>query len=822
LVEPPVNPSYRKCDILESISKQISLEEKIRLLSGADFWSTHALPEIGLERIVLSDGPSGVRGALWDERHPSISLPSATSLASTWNPKSLEIAGQISAAEASQKGVRVVLGPTINIQRSPIGGRHFECYSEDPFLTGVLASAFVKGVQGLGVAGCPKHYVANDSENERFTYDALISEQALREVYLAPFEAAVKQSDPWMLMSSYNKTNGHSMSESPLLKNPLKTDWGFSGVVVSDWTAVKTVIESARSGQDLAMPGPLTPWQDGLLEAVKAGEVPESDIDEKVDRILLLAKRVGALKGSEPDSRADLLYTSPRESIRRMAADGMVLVRNDGILPLSQSILKLAVIGTHALKGRIMGGGSATVVPVAPVSPLQGLRAALPNVRIDFATGCHLSAGLEELPMSQCWIDDEANGARLRFFDDQDALILDEIRFASKFVKMDGELSKTAKRIVASTKFRALESGVHLFGGGGAGEIEISIDGTSIKTAETEFDPEDLLGALLSPPQTYVEKFLEEGESIDLLVSYKPSSLLAWNVASMTIGYQAPRRSDSEEMDFAVTLASEADAVVLVVGTTESVESEGYDRINLKLPGLQDELVRAVVAANPKTIVAVNAGAPVELPWLQDTAATLITWFPGEEFGNALADVLLGEEEPGGRMPNSWPFSLEDAIVSNTTPQDGCLTYSEGLNVGYRGFHKEQREPMLWFGAGLGYTSWVIESLRAPSQIITNSDLQIEVQITNTGNREGSHVVQAYLSCESSSVSRPSVWLAGFKKISAGPAETISVILTIDKSAFRHWNSGWEFEPATFKLVIASDSSLKDSLHTDVLVVKRP
>jgi beta-glucosidase len=237
---------------------------------------------------------------------------------------------------------------------------------------------------------------------------------------------------------------------------------------------------------------------------------------------------------------------------------------------------------------------------------------------------------------------------------------------------------------------------------------------------------------------------------------------------------------------------------------------------------LQDELVRAVVAANPKTIVAVNAGAPVELPWLQDTAATLITWFPGEEFGNALADVLLGEEEPGGRMPNSWPFSLEDAIVSNTTPQDGYLTYSEELNVGYRGFHKEQREPMLWFGSGLGYTSWLIESIQAPSQISANSDLQLEVQITNTGSRKGSHVVQAYLSCESSSVNRPSLWLAGFKRISARPGETLTVGLTIDKSAFRHWNTDWEFEPVTFRLEIASDSSLKDALQTDVLVVKRP
>lgn len=805
---------------LESISKRISLEEKIQLLSGADFWSTHAIAEIGLDQIVLSDGPSGVRGALWDERYPSISLPSATALASSWSLKNLKIAGQISASEAIRKGVHVVLGPTINIQRSPIGGRHFECYSEDPHLTGVLASSFVNGLQGLGVAGCPKHYVANDSENERFTYDALVSEQVLREVYLAPFEIAVKQSDPWALMSSYNKTNGHPMSESPLLKDPLKTEWGFSGVVVSDWTAVKTVVESAQSGQDLAMPGPVTPWQEGLLGAVTRGEVLESEIDDKVNRILHLAERVGALKHSKPRTMASALDFSPRTAIRQLAADGMVLVRNDGILPLSNSVHKLAVIGTHALKGRIMGGGSATVVPVAPVSPLQGLREALPNASIEFATGCHLSDDLEELPLTQCSINHETNGIRLSFFDKDDALLLEEIRFASKFVKMDGELQKPAHRVVASTKFTAVESGVHFFGGGGTGSMQIFIDDTLAKSGQTTFDAEALLEALLSPPQMYVEKFLEKGQSIELSVHYTPSSLLAWNVVSMTIGYRAPRLSDSEEINFAVKLASEADAVVLVVGTTESVESEGYDRTDLKLPGLQDALVRAVIAANPKTIVAVNSGAPVELPWLQQTAATLVTWFPGEEFGNALADVLLGHAEPGGRMPNSWPFSLADSIVSNTTPLDGALTYAEGLNVGYRGFHERNTEPMFWLGSGQGYTSWVIESLNVPKQVSANSDLHLELQVTNTGNREGSHVIQAYLSCDSSSANRPSLWLAGFTKVIALAGESLTVSLTIDKAAFRHWNSGWEFELATFKLSLASDSSLRDAVQCDIQVVK--
>ena len=806
---------------LENPSNRISLEEKIRLLSGADFWSTHAIPEIGLGKIVLSDGPSGVRGAIWDERHPSISLPSASALAASWNLETLETAGKISASEAIRKGVHAVLGPTINIQRSPISGRHFECYSEDPYLSGILASSFVTGLQSLGVAGCPKHFVANDSENERFTYDALISEQVLREVYLAPFEMAVRQSNPWMIMSSFNKTNGCSMSESPLLKDPLKTEWGFTGVVLSDWTAVKTVVESAKSGQDLAMPGPATPWNEGLLSAVKRGEVLESDIDEKVERILSLAERVGALQNSKVESLPSQIDNSQRLAIRQMAANGMVLVRNNGILPLNNSVRKLAVIGTHALKGRIMGGGSATVVPVAPVSPLQGLKDALPNTSIEFAFGCHLSEELEELPMSQCSLDQVTQAVRLQFFDENDAVFLDEVRFASKFVKMDGELAKVAKRIICETRFTAVQSGMHLFGGGGTGKFEISIDDVLEQVVDTEFDPEDLLGALISPPQAYVEKYLEMGQTIDLSVSYSPSSLLAWNVISMTVGYRAPRLSETEELEHAINLAADADAVVLVVGTTERVESEGYDRESLKLPGLQDELVRKVLQANPKTIVAVNSGAPVELPWLQQTAATLVTWFPGEEFGNALADVLLGHAEPGGRMPTSWPFQLADAIVSDTTPQNGYLNYSEGLNVGYRGFHGSNREPMLWFGSGQGYTTWAFESLKLQSKIASESDLTLEIRLTNTGSREGSQVVQAYLSSDSSLVNRPSLWLAGFSRVSALPGESKTISLKIDKSAFRHWDSGWKYESTRFKVSVCCDASLVDALESVVEVVSK-
>ena len=789
----------------------LSVEEKVRLLTGEDAWSAYALPSIGLRKMVVSDGPTGVRGATWDERDPSLSLPSATCLGSTWDREALHTIGLLSAMEGRRKGIDVVLGPTINLHRSPRGGRHFEAYSEDPFLTGELAVAYIKGVQEQGVGACPKHYVANDSENDRFTMNSVVDEQTLRELYLAPFEAAVVQADAWSIMSAYNRTNGVTMTENELLQHPLKDEWGFSGVVVSDWTAVRSVEASANAAQDWAMPGPVGPWSEGLLEAVQAGRVSMDAIDDKVLRMLRLANRVGALQ-SEPKPVKTL--ADARDRIRAIAAEGMVLVRNTGVLPLAADAVKsIAVIGAHAHEGRIMGGGSATVLPFHPVHPLDGLRANAPaGVTVNSAPGFFISEDLEPFPVENLMAPNGSKGVELTFLDDSGAEILTETRCASRFVNMDPAIALPTHSTRVRTRFMASEAGLHRFGTAGMGRIQISADG-ELLVDETMPPAADPAAAFMNPPQAYIERELQIGDTIDLEFVAESGRFPGLAFVSASIGYRAPRMSAQAEFDRAVALARASDVAIIVVGTTEVVESEGYDRSDLLLPGNQNELVAAVAAANPNTVVVVNSGAPVEMPWRNDVAAILLTWFPGEEMGNAIADVVYGAVEPGGHLPTSWAKSLAEAPISNTDPAPVTLdvVYSEGLNIGYRAYAAAGTEPAYWMGHGLGYTTWERVSVDAPSAVACCENVHVSVTLRNTGERAGSNVVQVYLRRRETSVNRPTHWLAGFARVSAEAGTSVTADVTIDARRFQHWGAeGWTQEAGQFEIIVASDASLAD------------
>lgn len=366
---------------IEEITAALPLEAKVRLVTGEGLWNTHPEPAARLRRMVLSDGPAGVRGEAWDERDTSANLPSPTALAASWDEDVVHRLGALLAAEARRKGVDVLLGPTINLHRSPLGGRHFECYSEDPLLTVRIATAYVRGVQDGGVAATPKHFVGNDSETERMTVDVQVDERTLRELYLAPFEQLVAEAQPWLVMAAYNAVNGTTMTENPLIDDVLKAEWGFDGVVVSDWTAVRTTAPAGAAGTDLAMPGPASPWGDALVAAVRDGSVPQSAVDEKVRRLLRLAARVGALEGVEPAAPAPepVAGEAVAALLREAAAAGTVLLRNqDAFLPFdTATVRRVAVIGPNAVNARTQGGGSATVNAPYTVSPLAGLTAAL-------------------------------------------------------------------------------------------------------------------------------------------------------------------------------------------------------------------------------------------------------------------------------------------------------------------------------------------------------------------------------------------------------------------------------------------------------------
>jgi len=784
---------------------QLTLEQKVRLLTGADFWALHAEPAIGLRRVVTSDGPAGVRGDRWDEREPSANVPSPTALAATWDVARIERIGSLLAAEARRKGVDVLLAPTVNLHRTPYGGRHFECLSEDPLLTARIGAAYVHGVQAEGVAATVKHFVANDSETERFTLDARVDERALRELYLAPFDVIVQEARPWAVMAAYNGVNGATMTESPLLRDVLKDEWGFDGVVMSDWFAARTTIAAGNAALDLAMPGPTGPWGDALVAAVRAGEVREDAVNDKVLRILRLAARVGALEGGEP--AAAPATWSPAEidaELRATAAASFVVARNDGLLPLDVRALRsVAVLGPNAAVARTLGGGSATVFPTHTVAPLDGLRAALgAGVRVGHAPGVRSHTRLPVAAPDVLRLPDGSGaGIEVRFLAADGTTLGSERRLGASLA-WQGTLDERITAVEARCRIRAATAGEHVIGCSGVGRFTLALGDAPAAELDLRLPPgADIAEAHMRPPQDGRPVTLEQEEELAVVLRHE---LEEPGAAIFQLHVDPPHEPDDEALERAVALAAAADAAVVVVGTTEEVESEGFDRGSLALPGRQDELVRRVAWANPRTTVVVNAGAPVLLPWADAVPAVLLAWFPGQEFGHALADVLLGAAEPGGRLPTTWPAS-EHGLPS-TQPQQGVLAYDEGLFVGYRAYDRDGRAPLFPFGHGDGYTTWEYLALEPQS---AGPDLTVRVTLRNTGARPGREVVQLYAERPESAVERPPRALAGFAIAEAAAGEEAAVEIAVAPRALAHWDgAGWAVERGP--LTLAAGRSSRD------------
>ncbi|MFI1988391.1 beta-glucosidase [Actinoplanes sp. NPDC020271] len=760
---------------------QLSLDEKVSLLTGQDFWSLPAVPRIGLRSLVMSDGPVGVRGTGWAPDDPSIALPSPTALAAAWDPELAAEAGRLLGQEARRKGVHVVLGPTVNLHRTPLNGRHFECYSEDPLLTAEIAVGFVRGVQELGVGTTVKHLVGNDFETERMTVDVQIPERALRELYLAPFER-VAQAGGWGVMSAYNGVNGASMAQNGRLQQEiLKDEWGFDGVVVSDWRAARDTVGAALGGLDIAMPAMDNPWGAKLAEAVRSGSVPVEVIDDKVRRVLRLAARVGALGDAAAPAVAEI---NGDEIAHRIASRSFVLARNEGLLPLETDISRhVAVIGALAQDARVLGGGSAQVAPPHVISPLDGIRAAFPQV--EYAIGADprpflpaaAGPGWSDFRIDLGSYRFEVPTAAVRWLGDPPGgLAVNDITFL--------ELSTTYTPEIA---------GEHVFAVSGFGAFELTVGDQKLYHGSLHPPGTGRADLLLHPREQRFTITLPAGEpvAVTLRQSFEPGTA---HSAATTLGHRAPGPDEEGLIAEAVALAARSDVAVVVVGTTEQVESEGFDRTSLALPGRQDELVARVAAANPNTVVVVNAGSPVLLPWAGDVAAVLLTWFPGQEAGAALAAVLTGAEEPGGRLPTTWPRRAEDCPVLDVTPRDGSLAYDEGIFIGYRGW---KREPLYAFGSGLGYTTWTYDRMSVTGD-------EAVVTLTNTGWRAGREVVQVYLSAAGPGpVERPERWLAGFASVEAVPGETVSVRIPLPERAFQVWDGGWRTVPGEYTVIAA-------------------
>ncbi|MFJ8655599.1 glycoside hydrolase family 3 C-terminal domain-containing protein [Streptomyces rochei] len=788
---------------IDRLIGMLSLERKVRLLTGATTWRTAGEPGIGLREMVTSDGPAGVRGEAWDERRTSLLLPSASALGAMWDEELVERLGRLLATEAARKGVDVVLAPTLNLHRSPLSGRHFECFSEDPELTGRTGAALIRGIQAIGVAATAKHYVGNDSETDRLTVDVRASERTLREVYLAPFEAAV-EAGVWLVMAGYNAVSGTTMTASPLLAEPLKGEWGFDGVAVSDWAAVRTTEETGRAALDLAMPGPDSRWGPSLVRVVKDGLVPEEAVDEKVRRLLRLAGRVGAL-GSRRPRRVPASGASrdDRALLRRAVSAGCVLLRNDAVLPLDRAGLStVAVVGVHAASPRVQGGGSAGVFCSGAVSPLAGIRARLRGrARVVYEPGPAPGAPPAPLGPDRCTDPvSAAPGVRLRVLDAAGRELYAERRLSGR--QLEPDLPAGAHTVEISAVLRPHRAGEWTFGVGGFGRMTLTVDDRTLLDGEFPGDTDDPAVVHVTPPVHTARTVLTAARPVRVVARRE---LLPGRGRATVVTAAPPEPDPVTALKDAERAARDADVAIVVVGTTEHGETEGHDRAALSLGGHQDELVRAVAAANPRTVVVVNSGGPVELPWHREAGAVLLTWFPGQEAGAGLADVLFGLAEPGGRLPTTWAASLADAPVTATRPVDGRLDYTEGLHIGHRAWLRAGREPAYWFGHGLGYTTWEYAAVEVPARVTAGEPFTVRVTVRNTGSRAGREVVQVYLSRPHSAVERPERWFAGYATVRVEAGRTASAEVVVGPRALRHWSEadrGWATEPGPYRIAV--------------------
>ncbi len=781
-------------DRYQQLVSKMTLEQKVALVSGKDFWHTVAVPEVGLESMRFSDGPSGVRGEAFDERRPSLSFPSASALSAAWDSELAERYGKAAASEAIDKDVDALLGPTINLHRSPLGGRHFEAYSEDPILTGEIAAAYVRGVQSTGVAACPKHYIANDSETERHTVDVIVDEKTLHELYLKPFQIAVRESNPWMIMSSYNKVNGHFMHASPLLEDPLRTQWGYDGLVVSDWTAVRSV-ESAAYEQDLAMPGPSTPWSESLADEIRSGRIAEEILDRKILRMLQLADRVGKL-GTKTQKSA--IAVAEREQLAVDAATkGSVLLMNNGVLPLTEGV-EVALSGDSAKRTRYQGGGSAQVLTKPVTSPLEAIAA---KSSLTYAMGAEVVQGCVTYTDRQMTnLRNDAPGAAITFFDAAGEVIRSDDRFGT-FLIFDSEPGFEPARLEVEFELDVSDNQKpdYAMGVGTANKFELWVDSEKILERDEYIVYHDLAEAILQPREEGIKFDLAGRSKLHVkVVVHDPGIKEAYNTMSVMIGEVARNDDPQQLIDQAVEQAESAEVAIVVVGTNSAVESEGFDRETIKLPGHQDDLVRAVAAANKNTVVVVNAGSPVDMPWRDEVAAILVTWFGGQFAAEALATVLFGEAEPAGRLPTSWVMSDEAAPLS-TTPKNGTLTYSEGLDIGYRALADAAKQIDFPIGAGLGYGNWKVASAEVAD------GKRVSVVMENSAEVASSGLAMVFASKPETAVARPAEWLIGFARTKPAVGKTeVEIEINPDYLAVFE-NGGWAVESGEYLLRVCTN-----------------
>lgn len=786
------------------LSALLTLEEQVSLLSGEDFWSLPAIARLGIGKLRVTDGPNGARGGgSLIGGVKSAAFPVGICIGASWDVALAQEIGAALAQEVKSKGAHVSLSPTVNIQRSVTNGRNFECYSEDPILTGKLAVGFIQGLQGEEISATIKHFAGNESEIQRTTMSSQIDERSLRETYLVPFEMAVKEGKTWGIMSSYNKVNGTYAAENHwLLTEVLRGDWGYNGLVMSDWFGSRSTAPTVNAGLDLEMPGPTRDRGAKLLAAVEAGEVSALTVAERAYNVLRLMAQTGAIFDHRPhEEHADDL-PEHRALIRRAGAEGTVLLKNQGgILPLSAADNgKIAVIGPNAKTAQIMGGGSAQLNPHYRVSPWDGIAAALGGEdRLAYAPGAlnnKFEPMLEGIFKAEYFASRDLSGPAVHSgtMGNVQAFLIGAIA--------DGKVDPVAFSLRLTGTFTPKASGVHQAGVFATGPIRLLADGKLVASAWENWTS----GSTFFEEgcdQAVGDIVLEAGRAHEVVVEFasKASANLVFSAFQAGIG----KPMGEAEINDAVALAKECETVILCVGRNGEWDTEGSDLPHIRLPGMQDALISAVAKANPNTVVVLQTGGPVEMPWLNDVAAVLQAWYPGQEAGNAIADVLFGKAEPGGRLAQTFPVKWSDNPAHSQDPEvypghNGKVRYEEGLFTGHRHYDKTGIAPLFPFGFGLSYTAFEWSALR----VSTNGDtVTAEVDVTNTGPRAGSEVVQLYVEDASPILPRPRRELKAFEKLHLAPGEARTARMTLrprDFACFDTETRGWAARAGEFVL----------------------
>ncbi len=786
---------------VDSILSQMTQEEKITLIGGINDFYTRPLPRLGIPALRMSDGPMGVH-----DYGLTTAYPAGIALAASWDVDLARRVGMAMGKDARARGVHFILAPGMNIYRAPMNGRNFEYFGEDPFLAGRIAVSVIKGIQGRRVIATAKHFAGNNSEFARTTLSSDIDERTLREIYLPAFEASVKEGNVGAVMDAYNLVNGVYMTENNHLNNEiLKNEWGFDGILMSDWGATHDGIAAADGGLDLEMPSPTFMNSDTLLPALREGKVLATTLDDKIRRILRKAIEFGFFDHAQADSDIPLFSQEGRQVALEEARGSMVLLKNSAnILPLNDNKLKtIAVIGPDAYPAVISGGGSAETKPFNSVSYLEGISNRL-------GTKAKVLYAVDTPPLDEVFENSDfvtapggESGLKGEYFSNQSLQGTPALVRTDQHVHFDwGEGSFAPDQPVDHFSIRW----TGYFVPKTAGDYKFftsADDGVRLYIGD-EFAIDDWLPH--SQTMDTYAKHLDAGQAYKIRLEYSE------DVGSAIVGFGVTRAEAYVGRETRA-LAAKADAVVICVGFDPKTEGEGFDR-TFQLPGGQDELIQQISAVNKNTIVVLTAGGNLDMThWIDKVPAVLHAWYPGQEGGTALAQILLGDYSPSGKLPASFERRVQDNPTFHTYyPEKGAkrVQYSEGVFLGYRHFDRSETKPLFAFGYGLSYTTFGYSKLEVTPQTGNLSQpVTVSFDVKNTGNRAAAEVAELYVGDSHASVPRPVKELKAFAKVNLKPGETKFVTLTLDRRAFSFYDvktKNWSAEPGDFTILVGSSS----------------